>query len=31
MAKPLRKIFDYNDYLFNMIMLEKGILEFLLK
>ena len=26
---PLRETFDYNDYLFNLAMLEKGILEFL--
>lgn len=30
-AKPLRETFDHNDYLFNLTMLEKGILEFLLK
>jgi len=30
-AKPLRETFDHNDYLFNLAMLEKGILEFLLK
>ena len=30
-AKPLRETFNYNDYLFNLTMLEKGILEFLLK
>ena len=30
-AKPLRETFNYNDYLFNLAMLEKGILEFLLK
>lgn len=29
-AKPLRETFSYNDYLFNLDMLEKGILEFLL-
>lgn len=27
---PLRETFDHNDYLFNLTMLEKGILEFLL-
>ncbi|HEC25471.1 MAG TPA: restriction endonuclease [bacterium] len=30
-AKPLRETFDHNDYLFNLTMLERGILEFLLK
>ncbi|HHE76374.1 MAG TPA: restriction endonuclease [Candidatus Parcubacteria bacterium] len=30
-AKPLRETFDHNDYLFNLSMLEKGILEFLIK
>ncbi len=30
-AKPLRETFDHNDYLFNLSMLEKGILEALLK
>lgn len=30
MAKPLRETFNHNDYLFNLAMLEKGILEFLL-
>ncbi len=30
-AKPLRETFDHNDYLFSLTMLEKGILEFLLK
>jgi len=30
-TKPLRETFNYNDYLFNLTMLEKGILEFLLK
>ncbi len=30
-TKPLRETFDHNDYLFNLTMLEKGILEFLLK
>ncbi len=29
--KPLRETFDYNDYIFNLTMLEKGVLEFLLK
>lgn len=29
--KPLRETFDHNDYIFNLTMLEKGILEFLLK
>ncbi len=28
--RPLRETFDYNDYLFNLNMIEKGILEFLL-
>jgi type II restriction enzyme len=30
-SKPLRETFEYNDYLFNLSMLEKGILKFLLK
>jgi len=30
-TKPLRETFNHNDYLFNLTMLEKGILEFLLK
>lgn len=30
-ARPLRETFNHNDYLFNLAMLEKGILEFLLK
>ena len=30
-AKPLRETFDHNDYLFNLTMLEKGILEYMLK
>ena len=30
-VKPLRETFNHNDYLFNLTMLEKGILEFLLK
>ncbi len=30
-AKPLRETFDHNDHLFNLAMLEKGILEFILK
>ncbi len=30
-AKPLRETFNHNDYLFNLAMLEKDILEFLLK
>jgi len=30
-AKPLRETFNHNDYLFSLTMLEKGILEFLLK
>lgn len=30
-TKPLRETFNHNDYLFNLAMLEKGILEFLLK
>ena len=29
-VRPLRETFDHNDYLFNLAMLEKGILEFLL-
>jgi len=28
--KPLKETFEHNDYLFNLNMLEKGILEFLL-
>lgn len=28
--RTLRETFDHNDYLFNLSMLEKGILEFLL-
>ncbi|MEK6532024.1 MAG: type II restriction endonuclease [Deltaproteobacteria bacterium] len=28
-ARPLRETFDHNDYLFNLHMLEKGILEHL--
>ena len=27
-AKPLRETFNHNDYLFSLVMLEKGILEF---
>jgi len=27
MAKPLRETFDHNDYLFNLAVLEKGVLE----
>jgi len=30
-AKPLRETFDHNDYLLSLSMLEKSILEFLLK
>ena len=30
-AKPLRETFDHNDYLFNLTMLEKGILGYILK
>ncbi|MBU4347271.1 type II restriction endonuclease [Patescibacteria group bacterium] len=30
-TKPLREAFEHNDYLFNLAMLEKGVLEFLLK
>ena len=30
-VRPLRETFEYNDYVFNLSMLEKGILEFLLK
>ena len=30
-TKPLRETFNHNDYLFNLSMLEKGILEFLFK
>ena len=29
--KTLRETFNHNDYLFNLAMLEKGVLEFLLK
>ena len=29
-ARPLRETFDHNDYLFNLNMLENGVLEFLL-
>jgi len=29
--KPLRETFDHNDYIFNLAMLEKGVLEFLTK
>ncbi|NQS97017.1 MAG: type II restriction endonuclease [candidate division Zixibacteria bacterium] len=29
-TKPLRETFDHNDYIFNLSMLEKGILEYLL-
>ena len=28
---PLRETFDSNDYLFNLAMVEKGILDYLLK
>lgn len=30
-ANPLRETFNHNDYLFNLAMLEKGILKILLK
>ncbi len=30
-VKPLRETFNHNDYLFNLAMLEKGILEILVK
>jgi type II restriction enzyme len=30
-AKPLRETFNHNDYLFNLTMLEKGILEFIVR
>ena len=30
-AKPLRETFDHNDYIFNLAILENGILKFLLK
>lgn len=30
-AKPLRETFDHNDYLFSLSMLEKGILENIIK
>ena len=30
-AKPLQETFNHNDYLFNLAMLERGILEFLTK
>ena len=30
-TKPLRETFDHNDYLFSLAMLEKGVLEFLIK
>jgi type II restriction enzyme len=30
-SKPLRETFDHNDYIFNLKMLEKGILENILK
>ncbi len=29
--KPLRETFDHNEYIFNLMMLEKDILKFLLK
>jgi type II restriction enzyme len=29
--KPLRETFEHNDYIFNLALLEKGILEFLTK
>ncbi len=29
--KPLRETFNHNDYIFNLVMLEKGVLEFLTK
>lgn len=30
-SKPLRETFDHNDYLFNLAMLEKGVLESIIK
>ncbi len=30
-ARPLRETFDHNDYVFNLTMLENGILDFLIK
>ncbi|WP_420265799.1 type II restriction endonuclease [Candidatus Magnetominusculus dajiuhuensis] len=30
-TRPLRETFDYNDYLFNLTMLENGILEYVFK
>jgi type II restriction enzyme len=30
-VRPLRETFDHNDFMFNLSMLEKGILEFILK
>jgi type II restriction enzyme len=30
-TKPLRETFNHNEYIFNLTMLEKGVLEFLLK
>jgi type II restriction enzyme len=30
-SRPLRETFDHNDYVFNLDMLEKGVLEFLLE
>ncbi len=30
-SRPLQETFEHNDYLFNLTMLEKGILEYLLK
>jgi len=30
-TKPLRETFDHNDFIFNLKMLEEGVLEFLLK
>ncbi|MBF0458709.1 MAG: type II restriction endonuclease [Nitrospirae bacterium] len=30
-TRPLRETFDYNDYLFNLMMLENGILEYVFK
>ena len=30
-ARPLRETFNHNDYVFSLYMLEKGILEFLIK
>jgi len=30
-SKPLRETFEHNDYLFNLMMLENGILEHLIK